>query len=159
MRHASGGNPSWCLTDSSGSGSVLPAANGEACVVNSARTLVALRRFGISALRLRALASLLLALERRRIAHPEGLGLRRSSKLDYSRDLRPVEWVSIKLRCKIPEGPCPFYILLGVLALVAVGAINLAKIPKPAVARHHEPIDPAILTTHLQKLQGEEALP
>src|SRR5262249_35207248 len=35
----------------------------------SARTVVALRRFGI-ALRLRALAGLLLALERRRIAHP-----------------------------------------------------------------------------------------
>src|SRR5215469_7131560 len=39
------------------------------------RTVVTLRRFGI-ALRLRALASLLLALERRRIAHPKGLGLR-----------------------------------------------------------------------------------
>src|SRR6516162_4268298 len=36
----------------------------------------AVRRFGICALRLRALASLLLALERRRIAHPKGLGLR-----------------------------------------------------------------------------------
>ena len=35
------------------------------------RTVVALRRFGISALPLRALASLLLALERRRIAHPK----------------------------------------------------------------------------------------
>src|SRR5262249_5965857 len=57
----------------------------------SARTVVALRRFGI-ALRLRALGSLLLALERRRIAHPKGLGLRRFSKLDYSRELRPVEW-------------------------------------------------------------------
>src|SRR6516165_79837 len=45
----------------------------------SARTVVALRRFGI-ALRLRAFASLLLALERRRIAHPKGLGLRRLSK-------------------------------------------------------------------------------
>src|SRR5262249_25448454 len=54
----------------------------------SARTVVALRRFGI-ALRLRALVGLLLALERRRIAHPKGLGLRRFSKLDYSRDLRP----------------------------------------------------------------------
>src|SRR5215472_15352932 len=43
------------------------------------RTVVALRRFGI-ALRLRALASLLLALKRRRIAHPKGLGLRRFSK-------------------------------------------------------------------------------
>src|SRR5215831_18506641 len=42
-------------------------------------TIGALRRFGI-ALRLRALASLLLALERRRIAHPKGLGPRRFSK-------------------------------------------------------------------------------
>src|SRR5262249_53351206 len=48
--------------------------------------------FGAFALRLRALASLLLALERRRIAHPKGLGLRRFSKCHYSRDLRPVEW-------------------------------------------------------------------
>src|SRR6516164_5156792 len=45
----------------------------------SARIVVALRRFGI-ALRIRALASLLLARERRRIAHPKGLGLRRFSK-------------------------------------------------------------------------------
>jgi hypothetical protein len=37
---------------------------------------------------------LLLALERRRIAHPKGLGLRRFSKWHYSRDLRPVEWGS-----------------------------------------------------------------
>src|SRR5215470_10059403 len=36
--------------------------------------------FGAFALRLRALASLLLAPERRRIAHPKGLGLRRFSK-------------------------------------------------------------------------------
>src|SRR5215470_6314495 len=43
------------------------------------RTVVALRRFGI-ALRLRALVGLLLALERRRIAHPKGLGLRRFFK-------------------------------------------------------------------------------
>src|SRR5262249_21687343 len=43
------------------------------------RATGALRRFGI-ALRLRALASLLLALERRRIAHPKGLGPRRFSK-------------------------------------------------------------------------------
>src|SRR3974377_2140441 len=45
----------------------------------SARIILALRRFGI-ALRLRALLGLLLALERRRIAHPKGLGLRRFSK-------------------------------------------------------------------------------
>jgi hypothetical protein len=59
----------------------------------SARTVVALRRFGIG-LRLRPLASLLLALERRRIAHPKGLGLRRFSKWDYSRDLRTAKWGS-----------------------------------------------------------------
>src|SRR5215471_18111569 len=45
----------------------------------------------VFALRLRALVGLLLALERRRIAHPKGLGLRRFSKWDYSRDLRPAE--------------------------------------------------------------------
>src|SRR5215469_2498619 len=50
--------------------------------------------FGAFALRLRPLDSLLLALERRRIAHPKGLGLRRFSKWHYSRDLRPVEWGS-----------------------------------------------------------------
>src|SRR5262249_37248722 len=33
----------------------------------------------------------LLALERRRIVHPKGLGLRRFSKWDYSRDLRPAK--------------------------------------------------------------------
>jgi hypothetical protein len=49
-------------------------------------------RFGICALRLRALASLLLARERRRIAHPKGSGLRRFSKCDYTRDLRPAKW-------------------------------------------------------------------
>src|SRR5215472_4887125 len=48
-------------------------------------------RFGI-ALGLRALVGLLLALERRRIAHPKGLGLRRFSKCDYSRDLRTAKW-------------------------------------------------------------------
>ena len=45
-------------------------------------------------MRLRPLAILLLTLERRRIAHPKGLGLRRFSNRDYSRDLRPVEWGS-----------------------------------------------------------------
>ena len=45
-------------------------------------------------LRLRALVGLLLALERRRIARPKGLGLRQFSSRDYSRDLRPVEWGS-----------------------------------------------------------------
>jgi hypothetical protein len=50
------------------------------------------------------------------------------------------------------------YILLGcVLALLAVGAITLAKLPKSAEA--NEPIDPAILTTHLQGLGAEMMLP
>ena len=61
----------------------------------------AVRRSDTSALRLRTLASLLLALERRRIAHPKGLGLRRFSKWDYSRDLRLAKWCSmINLRCR-----------------------------------------------------------
>jgi hypothetical protein len=48
-----------------------------------------------------------------------------------------------------------FILLGGVLALPAVGAITLA------IAHHHaaEPLDPAVLTTHLQKLRGEQALP
>jgi len=49
-------------------------------------------------------------------------------------------------------------LLGGVLALLAVGATTLAKIPKSAVA-HHKPIDPAILATHLQTSTGEMALP
>src|SRR6516225_6304983 len=53
-----------------------------------------LAALGATVLRLRALVGLLLALVRRRIAHPKGLGLRRFSKWDYSRDLRPVEWGS-----------------------------------------------------------------
>ena len=52
-----------------------------------------------------------------------------------------------------------FILLGGVLALLAVGATNLAKVPKPAVAQHHEPIDPAILATYLQRSQGEMAVP
>jgi len=54
-----------------------------------------------------------------------------------------------------------FILLGGVLALLVAGAITLAKIPKAAVAQHHaaEPIDPAILTTHLQRSSGEMALP
>jgi hypothetical protein len=52
-----------------------------------------------------------------------------------------------------------FILLAGVLVVLAVAAITLAKIPRPAAARHHERIDPAILSGHLQKLQGEEALP
>jgi len=43
-------------------------------------------------------------LERRRIAHPKGSGLRRLSKWDYSRDLRRVEWGSgVSLRGSNPE--------------------------------------------------------
>jgi hypothetical protein len=50
-----------------------------------------------------------------------------------------------------------FILLGGVLALLAVGAISLAAHPH----RYHaaEPLDPAILTEHLQKLRGEQALP
>src|SRR5262249_15140341 len=58
------------------------------------RTLIALRRFGIPALRRRVLVGSLPAVERRRIAHPKGLGLRRFSSRDYSRDLRPAKWGS-----------------------------------------------------------------
>ena len=60
--------------------------------------------FGTFALRLRALVGLLVALERRRIAHPKGLGLRRFSERDYSRDLRSVEWGSgVSLHGSNPE--------------------------------------------------------
>jgi len=60
----------------------------------SARTVGALRRFGVAAFRRRDLTDAEPALERRRIAHPKGLGLRRFSKWDYSRDLRPAKWGS-----------------------------------------------------------------
>ena len=57
-------------------------------------------------------------------------------------------------------------LLGGVLALLAVGAITLAKMPKPAAAQHHavlvapaKPVDPAILTEQLRKLREEGALP
>ncbi len=46
----------------------------------SARTADALRRFGVAAFRPRDLTDAEPALERRRIAHPKGLGLRRFSK-------------------------------------------------------------------------------
>jgi len=50
-------------------------------------------------------------------------------------------------------------LLGGVFALLAVGAITIAKVPKQAAAQHQaEPIDPAILTTHLQR-SGEMVLP
>jgi hypothetical protein len=60
-----------------------------------------------------------------------------------------------------------FILLGGVLAMLAGGAIALAfKIPKQAAAQHQaalvaapEPVDPAILTTHLEKLRREGALP
>jgi hypothetical protein len=51
-----------------------------------------------------------------------------------------------------------FILLGGVLALLAVGATTLAKVPKPAAA-HHEPIDPAILHGFLQRGRDEMALP
>jgi hypothetical protein len=59
----------------------------------------------VFALRLRALASLLLALERRRIAHPKA-----KDYADFQRELQQrlvtSEMVSmIKLRCKNPESP------------------------------------------------------
>jgi len=45
-----------------------------------------------------------------------------------------------------------------VLAMLTAGAITLSsKLPKSAAAL--ESIDPAIVTSHLQKLQGELALP
>src|SRR5262249_42739888 len=52
----------------------------------------AARCLGIFALWRRALASLLLALVRRRITHPKAQHLRRSSRHDYSRELRPAKW-------------------------------------------------------------------
>ena len=60
----------------------------------SARTVGALRRFGVAAFRRRDLTDAEPALERRRIAHPKGLGLRRFSRRYYSRDFRPAKWVS-----------------------------------------------------------------
>jgi len=51
-------------------------------------------------------------------------------------------------------------LLGGALTALAVGAVALAKIPKPAAAQHQaEPIDPAILTTHLHRSAGEMASP
>jgi hypothetical protein len=45
-----------------------------------------------------------------------------------------------------------------VLALPAAGAVALSsKLPKPAAAL--ESIDPAVVTTHLQQLQRDLALP
>ena len=60
------------------------------------------------------------------------------------------------------ESEFMFRVLLGgAFAVLGVGAMALIKIPKPAAAQHHaaEPIDRAILTEHLQKLRGQEALP
>ena len=67
--------------------------------------------FRVFALRLGALASLLLALERRRIAIPR-LSTTPIFKVDYSRDLRSAKWVSIKLRCKTNR-PCPLWVKSG----------------------------------------------
>jgi hypothetical protein len=48
--------------------------------------------------------------------------------------------------------------LATIVALLTAAAITLAaKLPKPAAAL--ESIDPAIVTIHLQKLQGDLALP
>jgi hypothetical protein len=45
-----------------------------------------------------------------------------------------------------------------VLALLAAGAVLMSsRLPRQAAAL--ESIDPAIVTTHLQKLQGDLALP
>src|SRR5215470_2092047 len=57
-----------------------------------------LAALGATVLRLRALASLPLALERRLIAHPKGLGLRRFSKSITSGICGRRNGVSIKLR-------------------------------------------------------------
>jgi hypothetical protein len=49
-------------------------------------------------------------------------------------------------------------VLAGVLVLLTAGAITLSStLPKPATALGS--IDPAIVTTHLQKLRGDLALP
>ena len=50
-------------------------------------------------------------------------------------------------------------VFAAVLAILAAGAITLTlfKLPKPAVAQHST--DPAIVTTHLQAVKGELALP
>src|SRR6516225_9471851 len=75
--------------------------------------------FRAAVLRRRALVGLLLALERRRIAHPKGLGLRRFSKWHYSRDLRSVKWVSgvslhdtahVCFGSKADMGACPRHV-------------------------------------------------
>jgi hypothetical protein len=74
-------------------------------------TFDALPRFDVTVLRLRALVGLLLALERRRIAHPR-LRTTPISKVDYSRDLRPAKWGSmIDLHCKNPERSLPVLVL------------------------------------------------
>ena len=45
-----------------------------------------------------------------------------------------------------------------IVALFTAGAITLAtKLPRPAAAQ--QPLDPAIVATHLQQLQDQLALP
>src|SRR5262250_1382469 len=62
-----------------------------------------LAALGATVLRLRALVGLLLARERRRIAHPR-LRTTPIFKGDYSRDWRPAKWgPMINLRCKNPK--------------------------------------------------------
>ena len=50
-------------------------------------------------------------------------------------------------------------IALGVIvAVVTVGGITLAtKLPQPAAAQ--QPLDPAIVASHLQQMRDQEALP
>src|SRR5262249_42723234 len=61
----------------------------------AAEELLRRAAFRVFASGLRPLSGLLLALVRRRIAHPKGLGPRRFSKWDYSRDLRSAKWGSM----------------------------------------------------------------
>jgi hypothetical protein len=49
------------------------------------------------------------------------------------------------------------FLLGGVLVLLAAGAISLAAHPRKYHAA--EPLDPAILSTQLEKSRGEMALP
>src|SRR5262249_46434238 len=79
----------------------------------SRATSVALR-FGVFARRLRAPATLPLALERRRIAYPKAQGPRQFSKWHYSRDLRPAEWGSGSVcTAAILGGSCPLWVKSG----------------------------------------------
>ena len=65
----------------------------------------------------------------------------------------------ISFRERVPSKVIFRVIVFGaVVVMLTAGAIALsAKLPRPAAAL--ESIDPAIVTTHLQALQGELALP